>query len=536
SQMATQPTASPMRTRRRSLKALLTLPLFPRSSGFPHSLAAPGTPGPLPTDVILEIVAIILPNDILNLSLASSGMRELLLPELYRTVTLSSSRTCMSGLRMLTLRPELCVYIQKLAVRPNYYLAWPRIDDPLNESWVARMIYRLADKLTRLQTFDWDGLEMPMDDLWRSLRINCPELKQLFTNVGYRPLNPDSHLFKFDDLKCFSLSVRHGLEETEIFPTPEELPPKLWDMLIQRCPNLEELTLCSFSASHRLLVLDNITQGLWPSLNSITLGSFGYNANLTLSTPSGLELGSFLSQHPNLSYVRLSWNFKRWMSPDTIPSFFVPTALPSLDSFVGVYQQLAELPAPACASVTSVDLMCEPIYMDRNTALLAALHTLPALTHLDIWLHIPDPKAGHAAFFRALLEACPALEDLHFMCTTRFGKTPLTELTSQLYLLPQLRSFALTKGHRYADEAMLRSALRVYRAPRVPPRLTQVSIRWARAKCRNHLKQEGQYDLVRDSVPGKTDDVRVIEVWERGLRAVGGAFDRRSRYVLGDTD
>jgi hypothetical protein len=152
------------------------------------------------------------------------------------------------------------------------------------------------------------------------------------------------------------------------------------------------------------------------------------------------------------------------------------------------------------------------------------------------------------------------------MCTTRFGKvssiaflpptkfpyripdllthlfthvqlqTPLTELTSQLYLLPHLRSFALTKGHRYADEAMLRSALRVYCAPRVPPRLAQVSIRWARAKCRNHLKQEGQYDLVHDSVPGKTDDVRVIEVWERGLRAVGGVFDRRSRYVLGGTD
>jgi hypothetical protein len=66
----------------------------------------------------------------------------------------------------------------------------------------------------------------------------------------------------------------------EIFPTSEELPPKLWDMLIQRCPSLEELTLCSFSASHCLMVLDNITQGLWPSLNSITLGSFGYNADL----------------------------------------------------------------------------------------------------------------------------------------------------------------------------------------------------------------------------------------------------------------
>jgi hypothetical protein len=115
-------------------------------------------------------------------------------------------------------------------------------------------------------------------------------------------------------------------------------------------------------------------------------------------------------------------------------------------------------------------------------------------------------------------------------------QTPLTELTSQLYLLPHLRSFALTKGHRYADEAMLRSALRVYRAPRIPPHLAQVSICWARAKCRNHLKQEGQYDLVHDSVPGKTDDLQVIEVWECGLRAVGGVFDRRSRYVLGSAD
>lgn len=96
-----------------------------------------------------------------------------------------------------------------------------------------------------------------------------------------------------------------------------------------------------------------------------------------------------------------------------------------------------------------------------------------------------------------------------------------------------------------------------------PPifRLAQVSVRWARAACRNHLKQEGTYErvVVRTAADpgteGKTAtgrgkrtgmgaqdkdvskrrrDTVVVEAWERGLRAVGGAFERRYRFALRD--
>ncbi|KAJ7859779.1 hypothetical protein B0H14DRAFT_2745971 [Mycena olivaceomarginata] len=487
----------------------------------------------------------------------SRHLRILLIPELYRTVHLRSSRSCQSGLLMLAGKPELCAHIQKLAVRPNYYLSWPTRDLPLSEDWVAMKISDIATMLTNLRTFDWDGLEMPRDGLWLTLRNSCPDLKEIFSNVGLLPLDPESELFKFDDLTNFSLSVRHGLRETEIFPLQEDLPRQLWDMILTRCPNLTELTLCSFSASRRLFNIDRVAEGRWPALSSLTLGAFGYNSDFTLAAPPEPAFTTFLAMHPTLTYIRFAWNFKRWMSPEDPMALAFP---PALESFSGIMQQL---PDGGCSNLTTLDLMSEPLYATRAPALCSALRVLPMLTNLELWVHVPEPRAGHEAFFRGLWGAAPGLEDLHFMCTTAFGKKPLSELARALRLLPRLQTFALTKGHRYADESMRRSALRVFSAlltsdpgadsaaPRA--RLSQVSIRWARAACRNHLKQEGTYEHVPPSSPPpsppssagasrsrrrprgggeqKKEEV-LVEAWERGLRAVGGSFERRYQFAL----
>ncbi|KAJ7923903.1 hypothetical protein B0H13DRAFT_2399720 [Mycena leptocephala] len=554
--MAVELSSTASRDRRRSLKTLLQLPLFPRQPGFtPNSISTGGVRGPdisLPEDVLHEIAEQLSPNDILSVSLTSSHVRMLLIPELYRTVHLRSSRSCDSGLRMLAQRPDLCAHIQKLAVRPNYYLAWPTRDMQLSEEWVALMISAITKTLTHLRTFDWDGLEMPRDALWLTLRKSCPELKELLSNVGFQPLDPENELFKFSDLTNFSLSVRHGFGETDIFPPHEDLPTQLWDMLLNRCPNLTELTLCSFSASHRLFAIDRVTEGRWPPLSSITLGAFGYNSDFTLAAPPAASFAAFLAAHPTLTYFRLAWNFKRWMSPDDTIDLPLP---PTLDAFSGIVQQL---PVSGCGAITSLDLMCEPLYTARAPAL---------------WVHVPEPRTGHETFFRDLWGAAPGLEDLHFMCTTAFGKKPLTELARALRLLPRLHTFALTKGHRYADESMRRSALRVFNAlaPSASvsatqtssqsgsvslgastliespmPRLTRVSVRWARAACCNHLKQEGTYERIfPPPTPRISDNTRIrrrrsgseregamVEAWERGLRAVGGAFERRYRFAL----
>lgn len=73
---------------------------------------------------------------------------------------------------MLEQRPDICAHVRKLALRPNYYLAWPRVDTRLDERWVASMIDKIAARgsFSKLHTFDWDGLEMPTDSLWTTLR------------------------------------------------------------------------------------------------------------------------------------------------------------------------------------------------------------------------------------------------------------------------------------------------------------------------------------------------------------------------------
>jgi hypothetical protein len=113
--------------------------------------------------------------------------------------------------------------------------------------------------------------------------VSCPQLKGIFTNVGTRPLDPHSALFSFSNLTSFSLIARHGLGDpgkhliisfqilfiptfSEFFPALEEMPPKFWDMLLNRCPDLQELAICGFSLA-RVFNFERITViYFWPTL------------------------------------------------------------------------------------------------------------------------------------------------------------------------------------------------------------------------------------------------------------------------------
>lgn len=92
---------------------------------------------------------------------------------LYATVHLKSSRQCRITLGVLLQRPDITRYIRQLMVSPNYYLAWPRPDEALDESWVVDKIERMSNDLHALRTFFWDGREMPSDHLWLTLRTSC---------------------------------------------------------------------------------------------------------------------------------------------------------------------------------------------------------------------------------------------------------------------------------------------------------------------------------------------------------------------------
>jgi len=58
--------------------------------------------------------------------------------------------------------------------------------------------------------------------------------------------------------------------------------------------------------------------------------------------------------------------------------------------------------------------------------------------------------------------------------------------------------------------------------------LKQISIRWARERCPNHLKQEGTYEVLTD-FDGVPESLMVVE---RGIPLLGAPFVRRYQHKL----
>ncbi|TEB26043.1 hypothetical protein FA13DRAFT_1737695 [Coprinellus micaceus] len=401
------------KSRRKSLKTFFQLPLSTRSS----SIAS--LDGTTPCRVVDRLP----PSDILSVSLTSTHLRQLLLPALYDTVVLKSSRSCRTALFMLKEKGYLCRYIKKLA----------------------------SGNLSLLNTFDWDGLELPTD---MAMGIS--------TNIGRNPLPLRSQLFSFSGLKSFSIIARHGIPSADsaVEVASEHLPEDFWDMILQRSPDLEELAICTFSPSARLFNFDRIVEGSW----------------------------QFLKRHNSIKYLRFLWNFRHFMSPDTTRLTLPPNCLPALNTRLG--------------SLTPI------------------LRGLRNLTSLEIWVHLFDSNRDHTAFFHSIISSCPKLTDLHFMCTNSFTSRPLKQLVSGLHLLPKLKRFSLTKGHKYLDESMLESAIRILKAS---PKVQQINVRWARERCPNHLKQEGNYDT------GLPTSVVVLE---KGIGLMGGPFCKKYKHAI----
>ncbi|KAJ6461543.1 hypothetical protein DFH09DRAFT_1229022 [Mycena vulgaris] len=448
-------------------------------------------------------------------------MRRLLLPEMYKTVALESSRACSSGLAMLSEHPKLCAYIRTLIARPNHAIVcWPRSDRPVSESEVALMIEGLTGKLKGLHKFTWGGYDLPPDSLWVALRNACPQLKKIHSMAGSKPLEPECELFKLEDLTAFSLSVvSPGQELVQL-----GLPAELWAMLIERCPNLEELALRLYCSSHSLRELDKLTTNIYPNLRALELDIWFYNRDPTFSQPSIELIGHFLSAHRRITELGIFpySSDPDHQFPDKLPDllFLTPAALPHLRSFVGVYQHIAEL--PNAEELETLDLPGDPVDGKSIKAVAAALRRLVSLRSLDVRL----ADVQDCALLRQVISACNGLTTLRVMFPVNFGTRTLRRISAALQKLPHLRSFTLYKGHRITDETMLRCALTILADN---PRLDEIQMAWF-AWERRKRRQNGSYLILRD-----TRGRRYMDVWERGIRSVnmgGGVFDRRFRYGL----
>ncbi|KAJ7666174.1 hypothetical protein DFH06DRAFT_268800 [Mycena polygramma] len=429
----------------------------------------------VPLDIIIEIAERLNSiEDILSLSLTSTRIHATLLPALYASVDLRSSRMCKITLEMmLNRRPDVSRYIRHLIIRPNHVDR--RTKEPakvIDEDSVAQSIVTLATtgRLSRLTSFFWDGSEVPQDDsLWSTLRACCPKLRSVGSNVGPKSINPNSELFRFNDLTGFTLTAKTLPDEWDTFLPPEpELPDQLWDMLINRSPHLEQLRIDVSQRSRRVWDTRRVVQGRWSQLRDLELGDCSMagsgSSRILMETP----FMRFLAEHPKLERLRLP-------SLSSFPRAIVlpPSSLPRLREFSGNVSHIKGLPNLPC--IETLSLVHQPLSDKMVSFVCGTLKHMRSLKSLSIWLHL-DAQTDHYAVFRNLLDSCRGLTHLDLACSE--APWDIIEFISALRgSRAELTTLCLTRVERAASEPDLHKI--ASRLASTNPSLRKVTLRYS---------------------------------------------------------
>lgn len=195
-------------------------------------------------------------------------------------------------------------------------------------------------------------------------------------------------------------------------------------MLIDRCPNLEEL-----SIDGRYPVptdIHHIADGRWPNLRKLTLGDV-----CTDWIPRSLNAGekrpfiAFLEAHPMLEYLDLS---RHTVQPIHLASLD-STSLSRVTSFSGTHQQLQALPHlhSELKSLTFHDSVeTREVAAPTVASLLRELTSLTDL-RISFTLHSMYDSGN---LLRSLIQSCPKLRHLELTCAHK----PSFQLVSGFHL------------------------------------------------------------------------------------------------------
>lgn len=412
----------------------------------------------LPGDLLLEVASCLSSRtDILNLALSSKHLFTSTCPILYTHVHLGTAEQCQRTLSMLHSCPNVARHIQKLYIR----FSSSKFMVDINGIAISALLRELAPKLDALHTFIWDADEIPQcDDMWFALRMSCPRLRTLGTCYGSVIPSQRSHLLEFKNLRGFSLTLKHGYYTHYSDDFQDALPfdNRLWDMLIRRSPDLEELHI--FGGP---LILDGTVHPLctarWPLLHSLSLG------DLVLDWSSGpgpmsskRPFVAFLEAHQRLRFFRTS---RTALSPHIITSLD-PSALPHLTHFAGTLEHLQAL-APSHPQITHLAIE-EPLIIRDLAPLLVAgvLQSLRYLTELRIAFVFHSSYEG-GNLIKNLISTCPGLTTLEITCTRR-PSFKLDTLAKSVSCLPRLRHLRLTLVPAVTEDSLRVCASHVVQA------------------------------------------------------------------------
>lgn len=100
-------------------------------------------------------------------------LRKQLAPLLYARVELKTNRHCKATLIAFAKRPQYAQLVRRLVVRVNDP-QWTDPDDDIDEDAIASLITQIAiaGSFSALSSFQWDGMEMPGDNLWLALKAS----------------------------------------------------------------------------------------------------------------------------------------------------------------------------------------------------------------------------------------------------------------------------------------------------------------------------------------------------------------------------
>ncbi|KAJ7768719.1 hypothetical protein DFH07DRAFT_915432 [Mycena maculata] len=501
-----------------------------KSNVKPSALSAPVER--LPASILQEIAGhISCLTDVLNFGLCSRLMWERLLPRLYADVDLKTNKQC-KLLSALAKRPAIARHIRTLAVRPNN-AEWTLPEDPINEVAISDLISRLAAHLTALHTFIWDGLEMPEDQMWLKLRKSCPHLVNIGTTVAEEPVENTSHLFAFRDLRKFSFVVKCASLEwlADGRPPMEKLPKRFWAMLVEHCPDLEELVIGGAAPCPRLFDIRPVSYGQWPRLRSLTLGDLAMQAPPKNDGRREPSFMAFLRSHPQLRCLKM-----QHVGGDAFPSALdlPPIALPNLLTFSGPLTYVRTLPQPWLLqdlslnglqhSATSFPLLFSCLQQLTSLKSLSILIDLSLYTTINRSLQPRD----HSKIFHSVLASCPRLSHLDLLCFTQ-PTFNVIEFSNAIHAAPHLRSFVLTKVHASSDEDMTHSAAQIARQN---PALDTFTLRYSQNSWLNPTgirpKHVGTYAVEHDAAGAATS----LAADEWGVKSFGYHYSRRFQHKI----
>ncbi|KAF5383473.1 hypothetical protein D9757_006114 [Collybiopsis confluens] len=413
-----------------------------------------------PGDLLLEIAAHLdCRADIFNLCLTSQKCFTTISSILYASVTLHSAEQCSTTLRMLKRRPDIARHVRELVVKPSH-LSSP--DKQFHDSEIASAAVRdvaMSRVLDALVKFTWDFDDLPFyDDMWFALRVCCEQLRFVGTSMGDRIPSLHSHLFDFVDLRGFSLYLKRTFFEShlDIFSDEEQpISRRFWNMLMTRCPNLQELVIegvSPFPVDARPL-----SSARWPSLRRLVLGDIAVDwlPGDALTVPEAKSpFIEFLEAHPSLQTLGLSRSNVNHIRLATM----TPDAV-KLRSFQGTLEQLQSI--PYMHKYLECVAFRESMRTREVTALAVAglLQKLTSLRKLKIsfMLHSMYDSGN---LLRSLIASCPNLTHLELAC----GHKPSFQLDSFAKLIrgfPKLRALRLTIVKYPGDENLAAGATRI---------------------------------------------------------------------------